>query len=201
MKNILLIIDPQNDFISGTLAVPNAPEKMLELTNYLKEKIELYDYVCITLDSHTKEHCSFTNNGGIWPEHCIRYELGWHLPKYLTDVLNKYPNVKYYHKGTDIKNEEYSIFNNQQDGQILKNLLLELSKKDQVFIDICGIAGDYCVLETLKGLLEFIPSQYISVLNEFTVSIDGGNSLKVYMENKNINLIVNSSLNLTEYVR
>lgn len=200
MKNILLIVDPQNDFISGALAVPNASEKMLKLTNYLKEKGNLYDNICITLDSHTIKHCSFTSNGGIWPEHCIRYEFGWHLPKYLTDVLNTYTHVKYYHKGTDIKNEEYSIFNNQQDGQILKNFLLDLFKKDQVFIDVCGIAGDYCVLETLKGLLEFIPSQYVYVLNEFTASIDGGNSLKNYIENKNINLINNSSLNLTEYV-
>ena len=201
MKNILLIVDPQNDFISGTLAVPKASEKMLELTSYLKEKGHNYDYICITLDSHAINHCSFNTNGGIWPEHCIRYELGWHLPKYLTDVLNTYAHVKYYHKGTDIKNEEYSIFNNKQDGQILKNFLLDLSKKDQVFIDVCGIAGDYCVLETLKGLLEFIPSQYIFVLNEFIASIDGGNSLNTYITNKNINSITDSSLNLTEYVR
>lgn len=200
MKNILLIVDPQNDFISGTLPVGSASEKMLRLSQYIKEKGNVYDYICITLDSHNINHCSFIENGGTWPIHCVRYETGWHLPKYLTDVINKQYNVKYYHKGTDIKNEEYSIFNNQQDGQILKNFIINLSKKDDVFIDICGIAGDYCVLETLKGLLEFISPQYISVLNEYVASIDGGNSLKTYIANKNINLILDSSLNLKEYV-
>lgn len=201
MKNILLIVDPQNDFISGTLPVGSASEKMLRLAQYIKEKGNVYDYICITLDSHSINHCSFIENGGIWPIHCVRYEIGWHLPKYLTDIINKHDNVKYYHKGTDIKNEEYSIFNNQQDGQILKNFIINLSKKDDVFIDICGIAGDYCVLETLKGLLEFVYPQYVSVLNEYVASIDGGNSLKTYVENKNINLILDSSLNLKEYVR
>ena len=31
MKNILLIVDPQNDFITGTLAVQGSKEKMLKL--------------------------------------------------------------------------------------------------------------------------------------------------------------------------
>ena len=43
MKNILLIVDPQNDFISGSLAVENAEEKMLKLSNYLNEKGSNYD--------------------------------------------------------------------------------------------------------------------------------------------------------------
>ena len=33
MKRLLLIIDPQNDFISGTLPVPGAAEKMEALAN------------------------------------------------------------------------------------------------------------------------------------------------------------------------
>lgn len=63
MKNILLIVDPQNDFITGTLPVAGAEEKMKLLAQYLQDKAKIYDYICITLDSHTERHCSFTENG------------------------------------------------------------------------------------------------------------------------------------------
>jgi nicotinamidase/pyrazinamidase len=199
MKNILLIVDPQNDFISGTLPVGSASEKMMNLANYIKQKGELYDYIYITLDSHPISHCSFIENGGQWPYHCVRYELGWRLPKYLIDVLNKLNNVKYYHKGTLPNKEEYSIFDNKVEGKELKQLIKD-QYDDETFIDICGIAGDYCVLETLNGLMEFFPKTKISILNEFTASIDGGKKLETFANNNNINLIIDSSLNLNEYV-
>ena len=76
----------------------------------------------------------------------------------------------------------------------------DLLKHDDLYIDVCGIAGDYCVLETLKGLREIIGNNYISVLGEFTVSIDGGEKLRTFLNENNINYIEDSLLNLTEYV-
>ena len=35
MKSILLIVDPQNDFITGSLAVEGAKEKMMKLADYI----------------------------------------------------------------------------------------------------------------------------------------------------------------------
>ena len=40
MKKILLIVDPQNDFITGTLPVEGAEERMKKLSKYPKEFIE-----------------------------------------------------------------------------------------------------------------------------------------------------------------
>ena len=45
MKNILLIVDPQNDFISGTLPVEGAEAKMKKLAEYIKAKHTKYDYI------------------------------------------------------------------------------------------------------------------------------------------------------------
>lgn len=199
MKNILLIVDPQNDFITGTLAVEGAEEKMKKLSDYIEEKGKEYDYICITLDSHPKDHCSFQANGGIWPEHCVVYTKGWEIPNYLEAVL-KDLKVACYHKG-DLSNiEEYSIFNNEEDGYVLTKQITDLLKHDDLYIDVCGIAGDYCVLETLKGLREIIGNNYISVLGEFTASIDGGEKLRTFLNENNINYIEDSLLNLTEYV-
>lgn len=199
MKNILLIVDPQNDFITGTLAVEGAEEKMKKLATYIKEKGHIYDHVCITLDSHPENHCSFKDNGGIWPKHCITWTDGWSIPTYFETAL-KNSKVACYHKGNNSDVEEYSIFNSEEDGFVLAMQLRELLKSGEVYVDICGIAGDYCVLETLKGLRQVIPDECISILTDFIASIDGGEKLLSYAKENRINIIEDSSINLTEYV-
>lgn len=199
MKNVLLIVDPQNDFITGTLPVPGAKEKMQKLAAYIEERGNMYDYICVTTDSHPKDHSSFKDNGGIWPEHCVIHTTGWDIPYYLDKVLRKF-DVTYYSKGDVFDREEYSIFDNEEDGYVLARQLRELMKEDEeLFVDVCGIAGDVCVLETLKGLCQIIGNDHISVLTEFTASIDGGEKLQNFIDENNLSFIIDSSLNLVAY--
>lgn len=199
MKNVLLIVDPQNDFITGTLPVQGAKEKMQKLAAYIKEKGAMYDHICVTLDSHTKDHSSFKDNGGIWPEHCVMHTTGWDPPHYLDEVLRTF-DVTYYNKGNIVEKEEYSIFDNEEDGYVLARQLRELMKEDEeLFVDVCGIAGDFCVLETLKGLCQIMGNDHISVLTEFTASIDGGEKLQNFIDENNLGFIIDSSLNLDTY--
>ena len=201
MKNILLVVDPQNDFISGTLPVAGAADKMMKLAEYINNKGDDYDYILLTLDTHPKDHCSFSDNGGTWPTHCVAHTTGWLIPPYLEMVLKDRKGVAFYNKGDISNKEEYSIFENEEDGNTLTRQLLEILEEGEVFVDVCGIAGDYCVLETLKGLVGLVGNNYISVLDEFTASIDGGKKLQEYLETNDINNIIDSSLNLQEYVR
>lgn len=201
MKNVLLIVDPQNDFITGTLAVEGAEAAMKKLAEYINNVGEQYDYICVTMDSHTDNHMSFSENGGIWPKHCVIWSDGWDVPDYINDILNVHPHVACYHKGDTPDVEEYSIFDNWEDGLTLTQQLKHLLRDDEVYIDVCGIAGDYCVLETLKGLRKIVGDSYITVLTDFTASIDGGEKLTNYLLDNDINFTTDSSLNLTEYVR
>lgn len=185
MKNILLIVDPQNDFITGSLAVEGAKEKMMKLA---ESDLDKYDYVCVTMDSHPKNHCSFKENGGIWPVHCVYDTNGWDIPEYLSDALEDASFTSCYHKGTEIDKEEYSIFDNMGDGFTLNRQIIGLFRDEgDINIDVCGIAGDYCVLETLKGLRKFIGDDYITVLTQYTASIDGGEKLMNYIKENDLN--------------
>ena len=192
MKNILLIVDPQNDFITGSLAVEGAEEKMMKLAEYINGGHPSYDYICITLDSHPKNHMSFKENGGIWPEHCVIDTNGWDIPEYLDDAMQfvgagKKIYFGYYHKGTESDQEEYSIFDNCEDGKTLANQIIDLIREGDVYVDVCGIAGDYCVLETIKGLRKFIGDKYINVLTDYIASIDGGEKLMNYIKENDLN--------------
>lgn len=185
MKNILLIVDPQNDFITGSLAVEGAKEKMMKLA---ESDLDKYDYVCVTMDTHPKNHCSFKENGGIWPVHCVYDTNGWDLPEYLNDALEDANFVSCYHKGTEPNKEEYSIFDNMGDGFTLNRQILGLFRDEgDIRVYLCGIAGDYCVLETLKGLRKFIGDDYITILTQYTASIDGGEKLMNYIKENDLN--------------
>ncbi|MDE6461110.1 MAG: isochorismatase family protein, partial [Paramuribaculum sp.] len=54
-------------------------------------------------------------------------------------------------------------------------------------IDICGLAGDVCVLSTLTDAVELFPDISIRVLTPFSPSLDGGTRLSVFInENPSI---------------
>lgn len=195
MKKILLIVDPQNDFITGTLPVPGAKERMMKLADYIQKKGIEYNIVDVTLDSHPDNHSSFKENGGIWPKHCVMHTKGWGVPEYLDDALKELNQISQniiinvFTKGKSMEKEEYSIFDNDKDGVTLKNDIRRLIQSGDVFIDVCGIAGDYCVLETIKGLMGIIGNQYITILEPYTASIDGGEKLKNFAKENGINCI------------
>lgn len=188
MKRLLLIVDPQNDFINGSLAVAEAEAKMQALANYIATNAERYHAIFVTMDSHPANHCSFANNGGIWPPHCVLHSPGWETPAYLDEALvQSQAIVLRYYKGTKTEKEEYSIFDNEEDGAALARHISEAIANDAT-IDICGIAGDYCVLETLKGLRTFVADKHIRVLTDFTASIDGGDALNSYLGSSQIEM-------------
>jgi len=181
MKNILLIVDPQNDFCEGgSLAVSGAKEAMKRLSEHIKNTD--YDFIAVTMDSHVDNHCSFKEFGGIWPKHCVLFTHGWDIEENLDKVLfDNYNKVEYYRKG--IIDEEYSIFDNKEDGYVL---FYDIKSKEDFIINVCGIAGDYCVLETIKGLLKHFDPSKINVLTEYTASIDGGEKLNQFIKDNNL---------------
>ena len=111
MKNILLIVDPQNDFITGSLAVEGAKEKMMKLAEYINGDHPSYDYVCVTMDTHPEDHCSFKENGGIWPTHCVEGTWGAEIPNSMLNI----GEWDIYSKGQFIHLEEYGAFEEYDD--------------------------------------------------------------------------------------
>ncbi|CAK9096115.1 Nicotinamidase (Nicotinamide deamidase) (NAMase) (Pyrazinamidase) (PZAase) [Durusdinium trenchii] len=57
-KTALLVIDVQNDFISGSLAVQNS-ETIVKVINQIRDK---FDCVVISYDWHPQDHCSFVES-------------------------------------------------------------------------------------------------------------------------------------------
>lgn len=136
----LIIIDPQNDFTIGSLAVPSATV-IYPILNKLMSHFKKSD-TYVSADTHSLTNKSFTVNGGIWPVHCVVGTPGQAFYNGLTltgeeIIINKGQN-------DDI--EEYSACNEK-----LINCLKTSSTTDAV---VCGLATDYCVKATVLSLIE-----------------------------------------------
>ena len=175
MKRLLLIIDPQIDFINGTLPVPEAIPKMERLAAYIKRTDGEYAAKAITLDWHPYNHCSFRENGGEWPMHCVQNTTGAAIcPALVEPLYTTHGEVTVLRKGVRQDSEEYSIFRNEASSVHLDNLIngLHIDR-----IDLCGIAGDVCVLDTLKDGIKRYGTSMFHVLQELCPSLDGGKAL------------------------
>jgi exosome complex component RRP4 len=70
-KTVFAVIDVQNDFISGSLALNRCPagqdgyEVVPIINNILNQG--LFDLVAYTLDWHPSDHCSFIDNVSLYP--------------------------------------------------------------------------------------------------------------------------------------
>lgn len=175
MNKLLLIVDPQYDFINGTLPVDKAEEKMNALCEYIKKHND-YKTVVITADWHPEKHCSFKENGGEWPKHCVAYTHGAAIYEPIIQTLREL-NIDYkvLTKGNLEYQEEYSIFLNDDSYEWLGR---KVSIEDIEQIDICGIAGDVCVHDTLiGGIMEFGEEKF-NILMDYCPCIDDDFLLK-----------------------
>lgn len=143
---VLLIVDPQNDFIFGSLAVSHAAVAMDYLTSWLEEHHSELSAVVVTQDQHPEDHCSFTDQGGIWPRHCVADTEGAAVYSPLQQALDLAEEdglpVYYIGKAYLSDREAYSAFEEE-----LPEVLL---KADEIYIS--GIAGDYCVRHTVADI-------------------------------------------------
>lgn len=182
MNEMLIIVDPQYDFINGSLAVPGAEKAMNELAEYVKKNGKKYSHIVVTCDYHPPRHCSFSENGGQWPSHCVDSTPGAQIWAPLIEALEG-TEFEVLHKGDDPAREEYSIFRNPH----ARIRLMDLSDTKKIDrCDICGLAGDYCVMRTLEDGIEIFGPKKFQLLSKFTPSIDGGKTLNEFIEEKSI---------------
>jgi nicotinamidase/pyrazinamidase len=136
----LIIVDVQNDFLpGGALAVSHGDEVVSELNRYaaLFERLGLP--VFATRDWHPRNHCSFQEQGGPWPAHCVAGTQGARFAPKLTLP----PGSRVVSKATTPERDAYSGFAGTE-----LDAMLRREKVYRVFVG--GLATDYCVLNTVK---------------------------------------------------
>lgn len=174
-KRMLLIVDPQVDFVTGSLKTKYGMLAMENLCRMLmNEGVLRYDEIVVTSDSHPANHCSFTEQGGPFPSHCVAGTHGFELYPSLEEVLKllgRYCGLRTRRlaKGTNPDREEFSIFQDSFSAEVLDMVLTD---QNYTAVDVCGIATDYCVFQTLKDLVSRHPNLKIRVIIDCCAAVD-----------------------------
>lgn len=141
MREALLIIDTQNDFLpGGALAVPGGDEilgRVAELVDSGR-----FDLVVATRDWHPPDHGSFREQGGPWPPHCVQGTPGAELHESLPARDIDFVVDAGYEPGL----EGYSGFEATPLEAILREREIER-------VTVVGLATDYCVKHTALDAL------------------------------------------------
>lgn len=140
-----------------------------------------------TADWHPSNHCSFKKNGGQWNEHCVQFSKGAAIHDLLLyGCIGAGIPYEVITKGTLSLSEEYGIKVAPANAKVQYHTIYSSSVGVDVQPDeqvvICGLAGDFCVLETLKNLAPVNPMIFL----DGVASLDGGVKLNEYVESNGV---------------
>lgn len=138
-EDALLVIDMQLDFLpGGALGVPKGDEVLAPVNRLLRlfnnQGLPIY----ASRDWHPENHCSFTARGGPWPPHCVAGTPG----AAFSNQLDLPAGTIVVSKADTADADAYSAFNGT-------NLAARLRERGVRRVVVCGLATDYCVLNTV----------------------------------------------------
>ena len=170
MSIALLVVDFQNDFVDGSLAVPDAEATVKPILE-LAESPEI-SVIVLSRDWHPEDHVSFSDSPEFkdysWPPHCVQDTYGAEFHNGFSTALNRIAHdrgvpVIIATKGDDQAKEAYSAFDGtvpvmgeRVDGDGESRGYEEPAKLATVLdvqygvdtVYVVGLALDYCVRAT-----------------------------------------------------
>lgn len=204
MKKALIVVDIQNDFISGGALPTKEGDKIIPVVNQLMDKFGL---VAATQDWHPATHGSFASNHAgktpgevielqglqqiLWPDHCVQESPGAEFAQGLnTDKFDKV-----FQKGTDPEIDSYSgFFDNGKKKDTGLNGYLSDQQIDTVYI--VGLATDYCVKFTALDAIVCGYTTYVvkDATKAVNLSPDDYENTLEELENKGVKIVVSGEI-------
>lgn len=151
MKKITIVIDMQNDFLTGSLANPDAVSIIPSVLDQIKNS----DYVIYTRDTHDENYLETQEGKNLPVPHCVENTHGWQI----VDELDP-------HNITDIK--MWHIVNKPTFGDV--NIWMDMYfadlvnwNGDGVEVTFCGTCTDICVVSNALIVKSLYPELVVNV--------------------------------------
>ncbi len=145
MGKILVVIDMQNDFVTGSLGSKEA----VEIVPKVVEKIKNFDgQVIFTRDTHQTEYMSTQEGKHLPVEHCIENTKGWEI----IPQLNTFSKLS-------------KIINKPTFGSIelAEYIYKEYEKDKSLEVELIGLCTDICVVSNALILKATMPELKITL--------------------------------------
>lgn len=150
---VLVVVDMQNDFITGSLGTPEAQAIVPNVKKKIEEAVKNGDFIVYTRDTHFEDYLETKEGKKLPVEHCIAGSAGWDIPTELMTpagyenavVSNKFtfggyelPRYLAYWTGDFNWNREIELIGLCTDICVVSNALLLKS----YYYDSCEISVD-----------------------------------------------------------
>jgi len=143
-SDALLVIDMQYDFLpGGSLGVPEGDQVLAPINEAMARVAAGGLPVTASRDLHPEDHCSVAARGGPWRPHCVTETRG----AAFSDGLALPADTVIISKADTADVDAYSAFN----GTALAD---HLRGHGITRVFVCGLATDYCVLNTALDALK-----------------------------------------------
>jgi nicotinamidase-related amidase len=152
MKNLLVVVDMQNDFITGALANPEGQKIVGKVADYIRN----FDgHIVYTMDSHSKDFYMETQEGQKLPvPHCIAGTSGQEIVPEVREALesrNATRNIKHTFGSTEL-------------GKVAGIVMYDT-------IYFVGVCTDICVISNAMLCKAFAPETRIVVLKDMCAGV------------------------------
>lgn len=152
MKKLLVIVDMQNDFITGSLANPDAKK----IVPGIVELIKNWDGdIATTMDDHNSNYLNTQEGKRLPIEHCIVFTEGFKRVKDIRDALEAFDELP--------ETNLYS-FCKETFGSDRLAYHIERIKYNEIYF--CGTCTDICVISNAIICKTFDPEARIVVLKD-----------------------------------
>lgn len=186
MNRILIVIDMQNDFITGTLGSAEAEAVVENVVRKIQKYNREGERILCTLDTHYQNYRDTQEGRKLPVPHCIKPENGWELNERIKEELAKNAGkIRYFEKNTfgswelaeylkqtaDARTE-FEFIGVCTDICVVSNVLLVKAAfpENKIIVDASCCAG--VTKETHRYALETMKMCQIDIIGE----IDGGKS-------------------------
>ena len=182
MSKILVVVDMQKDFVTGTLGTKEAQDIRSNMVEKINEYKNRNENIYITLDTHKEDYLKTQEGINLPVKHCIRDSDGWKLDEIIENEIykNNYKNTKIFEKPS------FGSFD-------LAQSIKEIVDKDKNVkeVELVGVCTDICVISNAVIIKTAVPEIKITVDASCCagVSIQKHNSTLEVMKSLQINVI------------
>lgn len=157
MKKVLVVIDMQNDFITGSLGSEEAIKIVPNVTARVEEYKKNGDVIICTRDTHSEIYLESQEGKKLPVVHCIKDSFGWEIEEGIKTLLPT----------------QCQIFDKGQFSSLeLANYLKKMDDEHGISeIEIVGLVTSICVIANAITIKGFLPEVKITVPKNCTASV------------------------------
>lgn len=148
MSKALVVIDMQNDFVTGPLGNTECQAVVPKIIQLLKDKS--YDKIIFTRDTHTEDYLKTQEGQNLPVTHCIKGSDGWNIVKEIEEASGEHDIV---------------------DKDTFGSIELATRLKNYEEIDLAGVCTGICVISNALIIKAANPEARISVIETATACV------------------------------